>query len=126
MTLHEFYTAVGGSCDDVIARLRSEAFTEKFLRMIPQDGSMPLLRQAAAAGDAETAFRAVHTLKGIALNLGLASLAAACGAMTEALRGRSSLPAETDDLLRAVEQEYQKVCRALEQLTPPAEPRETT
>ena len=43
MTLNEFYTTVGGNYEDVIARLHSEAFTEKFLRMIPQDNSLPLL-----------------------------------------------------------------------------------
>ena len=86
MTLNEFYTTVGGNYEDVIARLHSEAFTEKFLRMIPQDNSLPLLKEAAAAGDVSTAFRAVHTLKGIALNLGLTGLAAACGTMTTLVR----------------------------------------
>ena len=56
MTLNEFYTTVGGNYEDVIARLHSEAFTEKFLRMIPQDNSLPLLKEAAAAGDVPTAF----------------------------------------------------------------------
>ena len=55
MTLNEFYTTVGGNYEDVIARLHSEAFTEKFLRMIPQDNSLPLLKEAAAAGDVPTA-----------------------------------------------------------------------
>lgn len=38
------------------------------------------------AGDTTTAFRAVNTLKGVALNLGLGSLAHASSQMTEALR----------------------------------------
>ena len=38
------------------------------------------------AGDTTTAFRAVHTLKGVVLNLGLGSLARASSQMTEALR----------------------------------------
>ena len=121
MTLNEFYTTVGGNYEDVIARLHSEAFTEKFLRMIPQDNSLPLLKEAAAA-----AFRAVHTLKGIALNLGLTGLAAACGTMTEALRSRDTLPEQTDVLLRAVDREYQKVCDTLARLNPHTEPRKTT
>ena len=121
MTLNEFYTTVGGNYEDVIARLHSEAFTEKFLRMIP-----PLLKEAAAAGDVPTAFRAVHTLKGIALNLGLTGLAAACGTMTEALRSRDTLPEQTDVLLRAVDREYQKVCDTLARLNPHTEPRKTT
>lgn len=126
MTLNEFYTTVGGNYEDVIARLHSEAFTEKFLQMIPQDNSLPLLKEAAAAGDVPTAFRAVHTLKGIALNLGLTGLAAACGAMTEALRSRDTLPEQTDVLLRAVDREYQKVCDTLARLNPHTEPRKTT
>lgn len=117
---------MGGNYEDVIARLHSEAFTEKFLRMIPQDNSLPLLKEAAAAGDVPTAFRAVHTLKGIALNLGLTGLAAACGTMTEALRSRDTLPEQTDVLLRAVDREYQKVCDTLARLNPHTEPRKTT
>ena len=46
MTLNEFYTTVGGNYEDVIARLHSEAFTEKFLRMIPQDNSLPQPRRS--------------------------------------------------------------------------------
>lgn len=42
------------------------------------------------AGDATTAFRAVHTLKGVALNLGLGSLAHASSQMTEAQRARAA------------------------------------
>ena len=42
------------------------------------------------AGDTTTAFRAVHTLKGVALNLGLGSLAHASSQMTEALRARAA------------------------------------
>ena len=41
----------------------------------------------AISADAKTAFRAVHTLKGVALNLGLTALAGVCSEMTEALRG---------------------------------------
>ncbi len=94
--------------------------------MIPQDNSLPLLKEAAAAGDVPTAFRAVHTLKGIALNLGLTGLAAACGTMTEALRSRDTLPEQTDVLLRAVDRDYQKVCDTLARLNPHTEPRKTT
>lgn len=90
MTLNEFYTTVGGNYEDVIARLHSEAFTEKFLRMIPQDNSLPLLKEAAAVGDVPTAFRAVHTLKGIALNLGLTGLAARISLLRFSRKKRSA------------------------------------
>ena len=87
MKLNEFYVAVDGNYEDAMERLQNEMFVVKFLRMLPRDGSMMLLEKAMADGRANDAFRAVHTLKGIALNLSLTKLAAACSQLTEALRG---------------------------------------
>ena len=67
-------------------RLQNEMFVGKFLRMLPRDGSMMLLEKAMADGRANDAFRAAPTLKGIALNLSLTKLAAACSQLPEALR----------------------------------------
>ena len=93
MTIREFYTLVGGSYDDMSERFPSDALILRFLTMLPQDGSMELLVRSVDAADAKTAFRAVHTLKGVALNLGLTALAGVCSEMTEALRGSDTLPA---------------------------------
>ena len=68
MTIREFYTLVGGSYDDMSERFPSDALILRFLTMLPQDGSMELLARSMDAADAKTAFRAVHTLKGVALN----------------------------------------------------------
>lgn len=92
MKLNEFYVAVDGNYEDAMERLRNEMFVGKFLRMLPRDGSMMLLEKAMADGRANDAFRAVHTLKGIALNLSLTKLAAACSQLTEALRGADTIP----------------------------------
>ena len=78
MTIREFYTLVGGSYDDMSERFPSDALILRFLTMLPQDGSMELLARSMDAADAKTAFRAVHTLKGVALNLGLTALAGGC------------------------------------------------
>ena len=93
MTIREFYTLVGGSYDDMSERFPSDALILRFLTMLPQDGSMELLARSVDAADAKSAFRAVHTLKGVALNLGLTALAGVCSEMTEALRGSDTLPA---------------------------------
>ena len=111
MTIREFYTLVGGSYDDMSERFPSDALILRFLTMLPQDGSMELLARPMDAADAKTAFRAAHTLKGVALNLGLTALAGVCSEMTEALRGTA--PA----LFEAVQREYDKVTGALAQLT---------
>ena len=66
MTIREFYTLVGGSYDDMSERFPSDALILRFLTMLPQDWSMELLVRSMDAADAKTAFRAVHTLKGVA------------------------------------------------------------
>ena len=40
MTLHEFYSAVGGDYNDAIGRLRTDSFIVRFLRILPQNKSM--------------------------------------------------------------------------------------
>ena len=111
MKLNEFYTAVDGNYEDAMERLQNEMFVGKFLRMLPRDGSMMLLEKAMA-----DAFRAVHTLKGIALNLSLTKLAAACSQLTEALRGADTIPQQARELLIPVRQEYARIRAALEEL----------
>ena len=116
MTIPEFYHHVGGNYDDAISRLQSDAFLGKFLRMLPKDGSMALLTSSMESGNTAEAFRAVHTLKGVALNLGLSDLATACSTMTEALRGCDALPEGSGALYDAVAREYTRVSEALPQL----------
>ena len=106
MKLNEFYAAVDGNYADAMARLQNEMFVGKFLRMLPRDGSMMLLETAMA----------VHTLKGIALNLSLTKLAAACSQLTEALRGADTIPQQARELLIPVRQEYARIRAALEEL----------
>ena len=115
MKLNEFYVAVDGNYEDAMERLQNEMFVGKFLRMLPRDGSMMLLEKAMA-GQANDAFRAVHTLKGIALNLSLTKLAAACSQLTEALRGADTIPQQARELLIPVRQEYARIRAALEEL----------
>ena len=116
MKLNEFYMAVDGNYEDAMARLQNEMFVGKFLRMLPHDGSMMLLEKAMADGRANDAFRAVHTLKGIALNLSLTKLAAACSQLTEALRGADTIPQQARELLIPGRQEYARIRAALEEL----------
>lgn len=108
MKLNEFYVAVDGNYEDAMERLQNEMFVVKFLRM--------LLEESMADGRANDAFRAVHTLKGIALNLSLTKLAAACSQLTEALRGADTIPQQARELLIPVRQEYARIRAALEEL----------
>ena len=114
MRAEEFYRCVGGSYAEAQERFMNDARIVRFLRMFPSDGSMAALTAAVKDANAEQAFRAVHTLKGIALNLSLTKLAAACSAMTEELRGSSVMPAAS--YYEAVSREYDTVRQALDAL----------
>ncbi|MBD9253007.1 Hpt domain-containing protein [bacterium] len=116
MKLDEFFRCVGGDYGEAKARFQNGERIVRILNMFPGDDSMQNLTNAMNAGDTTTAFRAVHTLKGVALNLGLGSLAHASSQMTEALRGQDKLPESVQPLYEAVQKEHTAVCGALEQL----------
>lgn len=66
-------------------------------RKVPGDTSWGSLESAIHSQDWEAAFRAAHTLKGVAQNLGFQKLYLSSTALTEALRGPKPL---TDPALR--------------------------
>ena len=70
----------------VIERLRQEERVEKFVLLFLKDDSYPTFIQAFEKGDVECAFRAVHTLKGVCMNLSFDTLYHIASGMIEALR----------------------------------------
>ena len=106
MTLEQLYAQIGGAYSDTLGRLRSEKLIERFIRKFPDDPSFSQLETAIAEKDWETAFRAAHTLKGVAQNLGLQELYLVDEQLTEALRGPKEL--QDKELFQKVSQCYQK------------------
>ena len=114
MTLQEFYDRIGGDYKATISRLPSEALIKKFVLKYPGDPSFNQLKDALAAQDWELAFRASHTLKGVAQNLGFQKLYLSSTALTEALRGPKPL---TDPALReAVAMDQAALLTAIQEL----------
>lgn len=116
MKVSEFYDAVGGHYDEALERLQNDEFIAKLLRMMCKDKSMEQLDTAIQNSEAESAFMAVHTLKGIALNLSLANLAEACSELTENLRHSNELQPNTEKLYNDVKHEYERVIDTLAKL----------
>ena len=52
----------------------NENMVRKFVLKFPQDNNMALFEESWAKKDYETAFRAMHTLKGVSVNLGFTAL----------------------------------------------------
>ncbi len=89
MDVKDIYEKTGGDYPGVVKRLGSEAAVAHFAVRFLSDGSMRELNSAFKAGDVESAFRAAHTLKGVALNLGFTELGKNAAALTEILRVKS-------------------------------------
>ena len=106
MTIQECYAALEGSYEEVLGRLYSEALVTKFVGKFLDDKSFQLLEDSLKAEDYEEAFRAAHTLKGVAQNLSFTRLYQSSHEMTEALRtkdydlARRLLPRVEDDYAR--------------------------
>ena len=89
MTTEQFYEKIGGDYADTMSRLMTEERVLRFVRKFPADGSFNALKDALARKSQEEAFRAAHTLKGVAQNLGFNALYEKASAVTEVLRGGS-------------------------------------
>ena len=120
MTLKEFYEQIDGSYEDTLHRLTSEALVHRFVLKYPADPSFAQLREAVAAADWESAFRAAHTMKGISRDLGFTPLFEASSALSDALRlDDAGVPADMSavpELLRATEEAYQRTVAAVSAL----------
>ena len=114
MTLEEFYCLAGGTAAEAAPRLGGADHALRFLRLFPLDDSFPMLAAALGRGDVQAAFRAAHTLKGVAANLGLERLCAAASDMTECLRRGELSGAQAR--LAETEAAYRRVLAALEEL----------
>ena len=114
MTLKEFYAAIGGDYDATLRRIPKESMVQRFVKKYADDKTYVQLTEAVKAQDWETAFRASHTLKGVAQNLGFDGLYRAAFALTEAMRGGK--PLVDIALYKAVTKEQQIVMDAVQQL----------
>lgn len=87
MTIEEVYSNICGDYQGVIGRLMSEDRVKRFALKFLNDTSCNTLIDAIERKDAEEAFRAAHTLKGICQNLGFTKLHESSSEICELLRG---------------------------------------
>lgn len=114
MTVKECYEKAGADYKDVLQRFGSENLVQKFALKFLDDPSFGTLQTALENGESETAFLAVHTLKGVCANLGLNSLYQVSAELTEFLRG--GIQAGYAEKFQKVEQEYSRTIHALAEI----------
>ena len=91
MKIEELCARAGGSYEELMQRIPSRAMICRFVRKYADDPTYQQLCAAVGEKDWETAFRAAHTLKGVAQNLGFQQLYLSSAALTEAMRGPKPL-----------------------------------
>ena len=111
MTIKSLYETVGGDYKDVVKRLISEEFAAQLALGFLDDDGFSSLEKAMKNRNAEDAFRAAHTLKGVALNLGFKNLGESASELTEVLRKRTVDGA--DEPFEKVKADYAVVISAL-------------
>lgn len=110
MNVKDFYEQIGGSYEDVIARLPMEKLIIKYLIKFINDPSFHNLQLSLEQNDLAAAFRASHTLKGTSGTLGMKRLMEASDHLTESLRNHEE---KVETLFLCAKKEYDKVMDAL-------------
>lgn len=111
MTLEQCYEQLKGNYQEAKQRLMTERLIAKFILKFPADPSMEQLRTAIKMDDHDAAFRAAHTLKGVAANLAFSDLQKNASELTEQLR--SSQEAASQELLEKLEASYNNTINAI-------------
>lgn len=107
MTIEQCYRQLGGDYAQMLSRLSNSALVEKFALMFLNDPSFAELSAAVAQKDAEQAFRAAHTLKGVSANLSFLRLHSSASELVELLRGRTGdIPPEATPMMARIESDY--------------------
>ena len=106
MKAEMFYAAVEGDWQDVMGRLMKEERVLKFLRRFAAGTEMKDLEDALAQENWEAAFRASHTLKGVAANLGLTQLYKKSSELCEELRPCVKPAKDISGMAEAVRKDY--------------------
>lgn len=111
MNLKELYACCGGDFDTVMDIWRSDERVARFLGRFLEDGSYANFHKFLDAGNLPEAFRAVHTLKGVCLNLCLTRLSESSATVTDALRGGADHT--TPAMLARFDADYAQVTQSI-------------
>lgn len=114
MTVKECYESMESDYEGVMGRMGSEEMVKRFALKFLDDPSYLNLEKAIQEQNAEEAFRAAHTIKGLCLNLGFDRLYKVSAELTEKLRGRELDGYEA--LYGKVQTEYKNTIDAIQKM----------
>lgn len=112
MGLQELYIEIDGNYKDIMERLVTETRVRKFVLLFLEDDSYKNFLKAMEEENVQEAFRAIHTLKGVCMNLGFQGMYFLVNDMTELLRGNAL--EEGKKRLPQLQEVYENHVRAIE------------
>ena len=115
MTVKECYETMGENYEEVIGRLMVDDRVEKYLKKFRDANDYQKVVESLDAEDYETAFRNVHSIKGLSLNLSFGKLRDSSDKLCEALRGGKP-EGDISGLLADMKKDYDVVVDAINQL----------
>jgi HPt (histidine-containing phosphotransfer) domain-containing protein len=117
MTVQEFYNEVGGDYDEIMSRLRTEERISKFAGMFTKDESFKTLVSSLESGNAQEAFRAAHTMKGMCQNMAFTRLYKSSNEITETLRPQNQEAIDkAKEQINTVTEDYNLVINGIHKL----------
>ena len=114
--LEVFYRRLGGDYKDVYYRLEDNKTILRFLKRFLEENSYRNFLERYEAHDEEEAYRYIHNLKGVSLNLGFGDLFQISEQITNEFH--AGFPQLTSDQLALLTRRYETVIEAIgEELT---------
>ena len=116
MTVKECYELMNADYEGVLSRLMKDERIEKYLHKFADGNYYDEISNALEAESWEDAFRAVHSLKGMSLNLGFENLHKLSDVLCEELRPCVKPENDISSMVSDVKEEYEKVIAAINAL----------
>jgi len=118
MTLEAFYENVEGNYVEVRGRMPSDAFTAKYVIGFLEDPTYKQFMELYMNnGNQKDTFRSIHTLKGVAMNLGFGALANICHIITEHFREENGTPCENiEEQVSELKRRYEYLVEQINEL----------
>lgn len=115
MTIQEIYKELKADYNDVLSRFKNDERIEKYLRKLVQMNDFEELEQSLANKNYEDAFRYVHNIKGMSINMGISSLIGASDELCELLR-EGNPQTDIEPYFERVSIEYKRITHVVEKL----------
>lgn len=115
MTAKELYIALDEDYNEVFDRIGNDKWIVKYLKKFTAEDYVAILKKAIDDSQWEDLFKASHSLKGLALNLGLSKLAKSSSDLCEAVR-HGAPTVDVMPLFKEVESVYNTAIETIFQL----------